>query len=73
MRNYVWYVLAAVGEITDCYAYWAWLRLGKSGLWVLPGMLSLALFAYLLTRVDLNPNAAGRPTPPMAAFTSLLV
>lgn len=52
------YVGAAVAEIAGCFAFWAWLRLGKSGLWLVPGMASLALFAYLLTLVD--SDAAGR-------------
>ena len=43
---------AALAEIGGCFAFWAWLRLSKSALWVLPGMAALALFAYLLTRVD---------------------
>ncbi|MBT0780921.1 MULTISPECIES: YnfA family protein [Paracoccus] len=46
------YVLAALAEIAGCFAFWAWLRLGKSPLWLVPGMLSLAVFAWLLTRVD---------------------
>lgn len=52
MLNVVIYVAAAVGEIAGCFAFWAWLRLGKSWLWIGPGMVSLALFAFLLTRVD---------------------
>jgi small multidrug resistance family-3 protein len=47
----VWYVLAALAEIAGCFAFWAWLRLGKSVWWLVPGMVSLALFAFLLTRV----------------------
>ena len=31
---------------------WSWLRLGRSSLWVIPGLLSLALFAFFLTLVD---------------------
>lgn len=46
------YCLAAVAEIAGCFAFWAWLRLDKSAWWILPGMISLALFAYLLTLVD---------------------
>lgn len=46
------YVAAALCEIAGCFAFWAWLRLGKSPWWVLPGMLALALFAWLLTLVD---------------------
>lgn len=46
------YIGAALAEIAGCFAFWAWLRLGKSALWLVPGMLSLALFAYLLTLVE---------------------
>ncbi len=48
----VWYLLAAITEIAGCFAFWAWLKLGKSPLWLLPGLLSLAAFAWLLTRVE---------------------
>ena len=48
----VTYLGAAVAEIAGCFAYWAWLRLDKSAWWVLPGMASLILFAFLLTRID---------------------
>lgn len=43
------YAGAALAEIAGCFAFWAWLRLGKSPLWLVPGIGSLALFAYLLT------------------------
>lgn len=43
------YVAAALAEIAGCFAFWAWFRLDKSVLWLLPGMASLALFASLLT------------------------
>jgi len=46
------YVGAAIAEIAGCFAFWAWLRLGKSALWILPGTASLILFAWLLTLVD---------------------
>jgi len=46
------FIGAAVAEIAGCFSFWAWLRLGKSAWWLLPGMLSLAAFAYLLTLVD---------------------
>ncbi len=54
----VFYVLAAVAEIAGCFAFWAWLRLDKSIWWLAPGMVSLALFAFLLTRVEAD--MAGR-------------
>lgn len=46
------YSLAAVFEIAGCFAFWAILRLGRSYWWALPGVLSLLLFAWLLTRID---------------------
>lgn len=52
------YLGAAVAEIAGCYAFWAVFRLGKPVFWLAPGLLSLALFAWLLTFVETN--AAGR-------------
>jgi small multidrug resistance family-3 protein len=52
MLNYLWFFLAALFEIAGCYAFWMWLRLGKSAWWIAPGLLSLTLFALLLTRVE---------------------
>lgn len=52
------YVLAALAEIGGCFAFWAWLRLGRSPLWLVPGLACLVLFAWALTRVDAS--LAGR-------------
>ena len=52
MKSVAIYIAAAIAEIAGCFAFWAWLRLGKSGLWVFPGLVALALFAFLLTKVD---------------------
>jgi small multidrug resistance family-3 protein len=52
------YIGAALAEIAGCFAFWAWLRLDRSAWWLAPGILSLMLFAYLLTQVDAP--AAGR-------------
>ena len=49
---FVIYVGAALAEIAGCFSFWAWLRLGRSVWWLVPGMISLALFAFLLTRID---------------------
>lgn len=49
---------AAVAEIGGCFAVRAWLRLGKSAFWLVPGVFCLLLFAYLLTLIE-SP-AAGR-------------
>jgi small multidrug resistance family-3 protein len=54
MLNYVWFFLAALFEIAGCFAFFMWLRQGKSALWVIPALLSLTLFALLLTRVEAN-------------------
>ncbi|WP_188820912.1 YnfA family protein [Brucella endophytica] len=43
------YIGAAIAEIAGCFAFWAWLRQGKSILWLAPGLGSLIAFAFLLT------------------------
>lgn len=58
MTSTLIYAAAALAEIAGCFAFWAWLRLDKSALWLIPGCASLVLFAFLLTRVD--SAAAGR-------------
>lgn len=52
------FALTALAEIAGCFAFWAWLRLGKSALWLIPGTFSLIVFAWLLTLVE--SDAAGR-------------
>lgn len=52
MTSSFFYAAAAVAEIAGCFAFWAWLRLDRSAWWLLPGTLSLIVFAVLLTRVD---------------------
>lgn len=52
MQNVAWFVLAAACEIAGCYTAWMWLRLGRSAWWLAPGMVSLAVFAMALTRID---------------------
>jgi small multidrug resistance family-3 protein len=56
--SYLIYAAAALAEIAGCFAFWAWLKLDKSPLWLAPGMVSLALFAWLLTFIP--SDAAGR-------------
>ena len=56
--TYLIYIAASLAEIAGCFSFWAWWRLDKSALWLLPGLVSLALFAFLLSLVDTN--AAGR-------------
>lgn len=52
------YVGAAIAEIAGCFAFWAWLKLGKTIWWTIPGTASLILFAFLLTLI--NSEHAGR-------------
>lgn len=47
----------AIAEIVGCYLPWLVLRQGKPVWLLLPGALSLGVFAWLLT---LHPTAAGR-------------
>jgi small multidrug resistance family-3 protein len=58
MKSLAWYLLAALGEIGGCFAFWAWLRMQKSPLWTIPGTVSLVMFALALSRIDAE--AAGR-------------
>ena len=49
MTTILIYAGAAMAEIVGCFAVWAWMRQGASALWLAPGLVSLALFAWLLT------------------------
>jgi small multidrug resistance family-3 protein len=51
-RTAILYVAAALAEIAGCFSFWAWLRAGHSRWVLLPGVVALVLFAWLLTRVD---------------------
>jgi small multidrug resistance family-3 protein len=52
MNSLFWYLVAASGEIGGCFAFWAWIRMHKSPLWLLPGIAALIAFALALTRID---------------------
>lgn len=52
LPSVVLFLFAALFEIAGCFAFWAWLRLGRTPLWTLLGVVSLVLFAVCLTRVD---------------------
>jgi small multidrug resistance family-3 protein len=58
IRSLLVYAGAALAEIAGCFAFWAWLKLDRSAVWLVPGMAALALFAWLLTLID--SAAAGR-------------
>lgn len=50
--NALLFFLAAACEIAGCYAFWAWLRLGKDVFWLAAGGVCLAAFAVILTQVE---------------------
>jgi small multidrug resistance family-3 protein len=54
----VLFAAAALAEIAGCFAFWAWWRLDRSPLWLVPGLASLVVFAWLLALSDAE--AAGR-------------
>lgn len=48
------YAVAAVCEIAGCFAFWAVTRQGAPSGWLAAGLMSLAMFAYVLTRADVD-------------------
>ena len=52
MLSWVYFLGAAVLEIAGCFAVWAWVRDGRSPLWLVPGVAALLGFAFLLTRAE---------------------
>ena len=58
MKQLALFLVAALAEIGGCFAFWAWLRLDRSPLWLIPGMVSLAIFAWVLALSEAE--AAGR-------------
>ena len=57
MKTFLLYFVTAIAEIAGCYLPYRWLREGGSAWLIVPGALSLAAFAWLLT---LHASAAGR-------------
>jgi len=51
------FIVTAIAEIVGCYLPYLWLRKGAPAWILIPAVLSLALFVWLLT---LHPHAAGR-------------
>jgi small multidrug resistance family-3 protein len=57
MKTLLLYIVTALAEILGCYLPWRWLKDGGSAWLLVPGALSLAVFAWLLT---FHGAAAGR-------------
>ena len=56
--NFGIFFIAAFFEIFGCFAFWLYFRLEKTPLWLALGTVSLILFAYVLTKIDVE--QAGR-------------
>jgi small multidrug resistance family-3 protein len=52
IRNLAAFAVAAVLEIAGCFAFWVWLRQGRSPAMAAMGVVGLIGFAVTLTRVD---------------------
>ena len=52
--EFIIYFLAAFFEILGCYSFWAFFKLDKSNLWLFVGIIALTIFAYLLTKINLE-------------------
>ena len=52
MNTVALYITGAIAEIGGCFAFWTWLRLGRSPLWGIVGTVSLIIFGVLLTRSE---------------------
>ena len=57
IKTFGLFVITAIAEIVGCYLPYLWLKKAASPWLLIPGLASLALFAWLLT---LHPTAAGR-------------
>lgn len=58
MKQFFVFFFSILTEMAGCYAFWAWLRLGKTPLWLIPGTVCLWIFSYLLTYIEAD--TAGR-------------
>lgn len=58
MQNLLFFTMSAFLEIAGCYAFWLVIKENKSAIYIIPGIISLILFAFFLTKID--SNLAGR-------------
>jgi len=54
MKSILFFSMSALFKIAGCFSFWQWARAGRSALWLVPGVASLMLFAWLLTRVEVS-------------------
>ena len=48
------FFIAAFFEIFGCFAFWLYFRVDKTLWWLSIGVISLMLFAYILTKIDVE-------------------
>ena len=48
------FFIAAFFEILGCFAFWLYFRAEKTPWWIALGVISLILFAYVLTKIDVE-------------------
>lgn len=58
LREFGIYFLAAFFEILGCFSFWIVFKLQKSSIWLALGVICVILFAYMLTKT--NVEFAGR-------------
>tara|TARA_R110002096_G_scaffold152824_6_gene316093 strand:+ start:13570 stop:13896 length:327 start_codon:yes stop_codon:yes gene_type:complete len=46
------FLVAAFFEIAGCYAFGGWWKLDKNPLWLIPAVISLVSFAWILAQVE---------------------
>ena len=52
MKSLAWFAVAALAEIAGCYCFWMVQKSQKSQWLMLPGLVTLILFASILARVE---------------------
>ena len=52
--NFLLFFSAAFFEIFGCFTFWLYFRLEKTPIWLGIGLISLFLFAYILTKIDVE-------------------
>ena len=74
MKTFLLFAVTAIAEIVGCFAAYAVLRQGKHVSWLLPGALSLALFAWLLgvPSIDMRSSLVLIPAGFLVGFGAVL-
>ncbi len=54
ISEFIIFFLAAFFEILGCFSFWTFFKSDKSIWWLFVGVISLVIFAYLLTKVNLD-------------------